>query len=202
MRLKNEQNFNKIENFIDKYTQENDRSPSNREIAAATGLSSATVTRYMMVMRERGIIEYNGQRNIITRTRRMFNYQTIEVPILGNVACGIPMFAEENIEEYVRLPVSIFGRDELYLLHANGDSMIDIGIMDGDLILIKKQNFANPGQVVVALIGDDEATLKRYYPELETGKVRLHPENSNMKDIYVDKCIIQGIAVKVMKDIV
>lgn len=201
MRSKNEENFTKIERFIDEYTQDNDRSPSNREIAAATSLSSATVTRYLKEMREKGILEYDGQRNITTRRKRMFNAETIEVPLLGSVACGLPKYAEEHIEEYVRLPVSIFGRDEFYLLHADGDSMIDIGIMDGDLVLVKKQNFADPGQVVVALV-EDEATLKRYYPEPENHRVRLHPENSKMDDIYVGGCIIQGVAVKVLKDII
>ena len=200
MRSKNEENFEKIERFIDEYTQDNDRSPSNREIAAATSLSSATVTRYLKEMREKGILEYDGQRNITTRRKRMFNAETIEVPLLGTIACGLPKYAEEHIEEYVWLPVSIFGRDEFYLLHADGDSMIDIGIMDGDLVLVKKQNFADPGQVVVALV-ENEATLKRYYPDPENHQVRLHPENSKMDDIYVHDCVIQGVAVKVLKDI-
>ena len=201
MRHKNEEYFKLLEDFINKYTLEYDRSPANREIAAGTGLSTATVSRYLQEMQSRGILEYDGQRNITTRTRKMQNEQTIGVPLLGKVACGIPKYAEGNIEEYVRLPVSIFGRDEYFLLYADGDSMKDIGIMDGDLVLVRKQNFAEPGQVVVALV-DDEATLKRYYPEPENRRVRLHPENSELDDIIVGDCIIQGIAVKVLKDII
>lgn len=87
------------------------------------------------------------------------------------------------------------------LLHANGESMIDAGIEDGDLVLVSKQNYADEGQIVVALI-DDEATLKRYYPEPQKHRVRLHPENKTMKDIYAENCIIQGVAVKVLKDLV
>ena len=121
-------------------------------------------------------------------------------PILGKVSCGVPKFAEENIEEYVRLPVALFGRGQFFILRANGDSMIEADINDGDLVLIRQQNYADEGQIVVALM-DDEATLKRYYPEPEKQLIRLHPENSRMDDIYVSDCIIQGVAVKVLKDL-
>ena len=121
-------------------------------------------------------------------------------PILGKVSCGVPKFAEENIEEYVRLPVALFGRGQFFILRANGDSMIEADINDGDLVLIRQQNYADEGQIVVALM-DDEATLKRYYPEPEKQRIRLHPENSRMDDIYVSDCIIQGVAVKVLKDL-
>ena len=121
-------------------------------------------------------------------------------PILGKVSCGVPKFAEENIEEYVRLPVALFGRGQFFILRANGASMIEADINDGDLVLIRQQNYADEGQIVVALM-DDEATLKRYYPEPENQRIRLHSENSQMDDIYVSDCIIQGVAVKVLKDL-
>ena len=120
--------------------------------------------------------------------------------VLGSVACGVPRFAEENIEEYVRLPVSLFGSGDFYILRAVGDSMIGVGIDDGDLVLVRQQNYAEAGQIVVALV-EDEATLKRYYPEPENKRVRLHPENDSMSDIYVDECLIQGVAVKVIKNL-
>ena len=126
--------------------------------------------------------------------------QTISVPVLGEIACGIPKFAEENIEEYVRLPVALFGHGSFFILRAYGDSMIEAGIEDGDLVLIRQQNTAEEGQIVVALI-DDEATLKRFYPEPEKRRIRLHPENAHMNDIFVEKCEIQGVAVKVLKDL-
>ena len=121
-------------------------------------------------------------------------------PILGKVSCGVPKFAEENIEEYVRLPVALFGRGQFFILRANGDSMIEADINDGDLVLIRQQNYADEGQIVVALM-DDEATLKRYYPEPENQRIRLHPENCQLDDIFVSDCIIQGVAVKVLKDL-
>ena len=124
------------------------------------------------------------------------NVEAVSVPILGEVACGIPKFAEESIEEYVRLPVALFGRGSFFILRAYGDSMIEAGIDDGDLVLIRQQDAAEEGQIVVALI-DDEATLKRFYPEPENHRIRLHPENPHMADIFVDRCEIQGVAVKV-----
>ena len=100
----------------------------------------------------------------------------------------------------MRLPVALFGRGQFFILRANGASMIEADINDGDLVLIRQQNYADEGQIVVALM-DDEATLKRYYPEPENQRIRLHPENSQMDDIYVSDCIIQGVAVKVLKDL-
>ena len=146
------------------------------------------------------MIDYDGHRNISTKASRMLNDVTVKVPVLGVVSCGIPKFAEENIEEYIRLPVAIFGRGDFYILRANGESMIEAGIDDGDLVLIRKQSYADEGQIVVALM-EDEATLKRFYPEPKKHRIRLHPENSRMDDIYVDNCEIQGVAVKVLKDL-
>jgi len=200
MRSKNPEFFKLIEDFIDEYKDEYGSSPSTQEIADAVGLSSSGASRYLIYMRDHGMIEYEGHRNIITKKQKKKSEESVEVPVLGKIACGVPKFAEGNIEEYVRLPVSLFGYGEFFILVANGDSMIDIGIDDGDMVLIRRQNYAEPGQVVVALM-EDEATLKRYFPEPELRRVRLHPENSEMNDIYVEECVIQGVAVKVLKDI-
>jgi repressor LexA len=152
-------------------------------------------------MREEGVLEYSGHRNIITRRKQLSVSASVKVPILGAVSCGLPNFAVENIEEYVQLPVALFGQGPFFLLRAFGESMIEAGIQDGDLVLVRQQDYANAGQIVVALIGNDEATLKRYYPEPEHNRICLHPENSTMEDIYVSNCAIQGIAVKVLKDL-
>ena len=124
----------------------------------------------------------------------------IRAAVLGNIACGLPNVAEENIEEYVSLPESLFGRGEFYILRARGESMIEAGIEDGDLVVIRKQSDANDGDIIVALV-EEEATLKRLYRDEENGRIILHPENKDMSDIVVDNCIIQGIAVKVIKDL-
>lgn len=200
MRSKNTEYFKLLESFIDNFTETNGYSPSTLEISKGTDLSTATVSRYLQYMRDHNMIEYTGRRNIVTQRKKITNSESVSVPILGTVACGLPKFAEENIEEYVRLPISIFGNGDFYILRAKGDSMVNAGISDGDLVLIKQQSTANTGQIIVALI-EDEATLKRFYPEPERNRIRLHPENDEMNDIYVDNCIIQGIAVKVLKDI-
>lgn len=199
MRSKNQEHFSLLEEFIDSYIDSQGISPSTREIATGTGLSLATVSRYLSYMRENGMIDYVGPRNIITRRKRMISTGSNKVPLLGAVSCGIPKFAEGNIEEYVQLPTALFGKGDFFLLRASGDSMIEAGIDDGDLVLIKHQDHAIPGQIVVALIGEEEATLKRFYPDLSKGIIRLHPENPSLDDIIVEDCSIQGVAVHVMK---
>ena len=150
-------------------------------------------------MDERGLISYDGKRISNARIEKLSsNSGVIRAAVVGSIACGIPNLAEENIEEYVSLPRSMFGNGEFFILRANGESMIDAGIETGDLVVIRKQSCAEDGQIVVALV-EDETTLKRLYRE--NGKVRLHPENRDMDDIIVDDCIIQGVAVKVIKDL-
>lgn len=198
MRSKNPAYFELLIRFIDDYIDNSGRSPSTQEIASGTGLSPATVSRYLSRMREDGIIDYSGHRNIVTK--RNSATETNAVPVLGSVSCGIPKFAEENIEEYVKLPVSLFGKGDFFLLRASGNSMIDAGIDSGDLVLVRRQDYAAPGQIVVALM-EEEATLKRYYPEPQNGYIRLHPENKDMVDIIVDRFLIQGVAVHVIKEL-
>lgn len=197
---KNASYIKMIEEFIDTYIETNHTSPTTTEVSEGVGLPRSTVGRYIAYMREEGILEYEGHRSLTTSAVRSVNEVSVKVPVLGAVSCGVPKFAEENIEEYIRLPVALFGRGDFYILRANGDSMEDAGIDDGDLVLIRKQTYANEGQIVVALM-NDEATLKRYYPEPEHRRIRLHPENSRLKDIFVKECIIQGVAVKVLKDL-
>ena len=180
MRSKNPAYFDLLIRFIDDYIDNYGRSPSTQEIAGGTGLSPATVSRYLSRMREDGIIDYSGHRNIVTK--RNSATETNAVPVLGSVSCGIPKFAEEKIEEYVKLPVSLFGKGDFFLLRASGNSMIEAGIDSGVLVLVRRQDYAAPGQIVVALM-EEEATLKRYYPEPQNGYIRLHPENKDLDDI-------------------
>lgn len=187
-----------IEKFVSEFTDKNGVAPTMQEIADALGKGKTTVHRYITQMCNDGVLSYSGWRT--TKVTKASS-PVVSVPILGSIACGIPKFAEENIEEYVKLPVSLFGSGDFFILKAYGDSMIEAGIDDGDLVLIRQQNSADEGQIVVALV-EDEATLKRYYPEPKQHRIRLHPENSQMADIYVDNCEIQGIAVKVLKDLI
>lgn len=197
MRSKDKTLMAAIEKFVSDYTDINGISPTMQEVADGVGSSKATVQRYIAQLCEDGILDYSGYR---TMTSTKTKAAAIRVPVLGTIACGIPKFAEENIEEYVRLPVALFGKGNFFILRAYGDSMIEAGIDNGDLVLIRQQNYADEGQIVVALM-EDEATLKRFYPEPKKHRIRLHPENSRMDDIYVDNCEIQGVAVKVLKDL-
>ena len=197
MRSKDKALMAAIEKFVSDYTDSNGISPTMQEVADGVGSSKATVQRYIAQLCDDGILDYSGYR---TMTSTKTKAAAIRVPVLGTIACGIPKFAEENIEEYVRLPVALFGKGNFFILRAYGDSMIEAGIDNGDLVLIRQQNYADEGQIVVALM-EDEATLKRFYPEPKKHRIRLHPENSRMDDIYVDNCEIQGIAVKVLKDL-
>lgn len=197
MRSKDKTLMAAIEKFVSDYTDSNGISPTMQEVADGVGSSKATVQRYIAQLCEDGILDYSGYR---TMTSTKTKAAAIRVPVLGTIACGIPKYAEENIEEYVRLPVALFGQGNFFILRAYGDSMVEAGIDDGDLVLIRQQNYADEGQIVVALIEDD-ATLKRFYPEPENRRIRLHPENSHMEDIYVPMCEIQGVAVKVLKDL-
>lgn len=197
MRSKDKTLMAAIEKFVSDYTDSNGISPTMQEVADVVGSSKATVQRYIAQLCDDGILDYSGYR---TMTSTKTKAAAIRVPVLGTIACGIPKFAEENIEEYVRLPVALFGKGNFFILRAYGDSMIEAGIDNGDLVLIRQQNYADEGQIVVALM-EDEATLKRFYPEPKKHRIRLHPENSRMDDIYVDNCEIQGVAVKVLKDL-
>ena len=197
MRSKDKTLMAAIEKFVSDYTDSNGISPTMQEVADGVGSSKATVQRYIAQLCDDGILDYSGYR---TMTSTKTKAAAIRVPVLGTIACGIPKFAEENIEEYVRLPVALFGKGNFFILRAYGDSMIEAGIDNGDLVLIRQQNYADEGQIVVAVM-EDEATLKRFYPEPKKHRIRLHPENSRMDDIYVDNCEIQGVAVKVLKDL-
>lgn len=197
MRTLNQSNLTAVANFICGFIDKNGISPTMDEISEGTGLPKTTVHRYVSALKRGGEIESEGHRSIVPKKT---NVKTVRVPVLGAVACGLPKFAEENIEEYVRLPSSLFGDGDFFILRADGDSMKDAGIENGDLVLIKHVNVAEPGRIVVALV-DDESTLKRFYPDPAGHRIRLHPENEEFDDIFVESCEIQGIAVKVLKDL-
>ena len=199
MQHKKPETFEMLERFIDEYKDASGgATPSLKVIAKNLGIAESTVSKYLKVMRENGIIECEGRKNIITRQSRRDAEGFCRVPVLGAVACGIPKLAVENIEETIKLPVALFGRGSFFVLRASGASMINAGIDDGDLVVVRQQNTAEYNQIVVALV-DDEATLKRFRPA--DGHIVLHAENPAFEDLTVDHCIIQGVAVKVIKNL-
>ena len=199
MRSKSIELMNKIKKYIEEYYLQYRQSPSTTKIAEAVGIARGTAYKYLVEMSERNMIEYDGQ-EISTEVTRKYNKEQTQTPIVGSVPCGSPQYEEENIEEYVSLPTAIFGKGDFFILRASGQSMIGAGIDDGDLVVVRKQVEANEGDIVVALV-DNQNTLKRYYRDNANKKIILHPENKTMKDIIVDDCYIQGVACHIIKKI-
>ena len=200
MRSKSPETTERIKSFIFEYYRDFGRSPSVREVAKAAGISVAVAQKYLVWLRDNSEIEYNGRRGISSRSTDALVDNTVPVGIIGSISCGIPQTEEEHCEDYVRLPEKLVGKGTFYLLRASGDSMVNAGIDDGDLVLIRQQRNAEPGQIVVAL-ADNMNTLKRYLLDSE-GQAYLHPENEAYPDIHPEnELAIQGVAVKVLKDL-
>ena len=200
MRTKSLEKMEKILRYINRYFRKHGYAPSIREISEFIGLSPSNTHEYIKEMSERKMLTYNGvSRGIVTSA--MKGERPTRIPLLGEIACGKPLLAEENIECYITLSSPISCSDECFALRAKGDSMINIGIVDGDIVIVRKQSTADDGQVVVALVDGEDATLKRFYRDEPNRRYRLHPENDEMADMYYEDVRILGIAIKLIKDI-
>lgn len=198
MRQKNPVYMKEIVDFVDRYYPEHHKSPSCREIAAHTSLNRSAVHNYLVLMNASGMIEYDGQ-TILTPNIRAASEGIRRIGIVGSVSCGLPSEANAILEEYMTLPSSMVGNEEMYLLYATGDSMIEAGIHAGDMVLVRRQETAKDGDIVVAWVDGEGNTLKRFRKEGKT--IVLHPENSAMQDIRVQDCRVQGVAVWVFKKV-
>lgn len=202
MKVMSQSVFDAIVKFVDEYYCANGKAPTLQEIADKVKLDKSNVSRNLKVMKEKGLIDINGGwGGVKTNKIQKRVLEMTDVPIVGTIACGTPMLAEENIERYIPISKALLGNGTFFALHAKGDSMINANIDDGDFVIVRQQNTANEGDIVVALI-ENEATLKRYYLDNAKKKVRLHPENDEMEDMYFDRIDIQGVAVKVLKDLI
>jgi len=197
MRRKDPQLMEKLKETAEQLYIAKLRQPSVAEIAAACGVVKSTVQKYFVEMDRLGMLSYKDGVLMTEKIARV-NRETVSVGVLGPVSCGVPQLEEGQVEQYMALPVSLFGKGEYYMLHANGESMVDAGIDDGDAVIIRKQSQAKEGDIVVALVDGSSNTLKRFYP-MEDGSVRLHPENAAMEDIITRDCAVQGVAVSVIK---
>lgn len=176
-------------------------SPSVRDICNALDLkSTSTVHTYLARLEEKGMIQKDAGKS---RTLRVDNGSsqsgsTVRVPILGKVAAGMPILAVENYDGYIDFPKpsSRLTSNDMFALRVQGESMIEAGILDGDLIVVEKCNTANDGEIIVALVGD-EATVKTFYRE--DNRFRLQPENSTMEPIYTKELIVLGKVVASMR---
>ena len=201
--------------FIAKQIEKEGYPPSVREIGKAVGLSStATVHGYLKRLEEKGYIrkenkkgrtlklikDENGE-NVAKKKRKeakdfYASREMVEVPVIGKITAGEPILAVENVTDTFPIPIDFVGNSESFMLTVRGESMIEAGILSGDYILVRKQNTAENGEIVVALI-EDEATVKTFYKEKD--HIRLQPENSTMDPIIVPNCEILGKVIGVFR---
>ena len=188
------QSQQKILKYITECSQSG-HSPSVRDICAATGLrSTSTVHSHLKTLNNLGFIDKEEKLN---RTIRLTNNEpSSAVPIMGKVTAGLPIEAIEDIEGYVPVSENVRRGRELFALRIQGDSMINAGILDGDIVVVNREQTAENGEIVVALI-EDEATVKRFYKE--NGHYRLQPENPNYEPIIVPECSILGRVIEVIR---
>ena len=197
MRHKDPKLMERIRDFAESYYLTEGHSPSTTEIGEAVGIARGTAYKYLVAMDGRGMVSYDGTTILTEKIERLTATRGAEV-YTGSIPCGSPETVEAMVEDYVSLPVSIFGSDELYIIRTRGDSMIEAGIEEGDYVVVKKQPTASIGDIVVAL-HEGENTLKTLRYDRNCRKYILHPENAGMEDIEVDDLAIQGVAKFVIK---
>lgn len=193
--MKKNDKSQEILEFIQKFIQENGFAPSVREVCENCNIkSTATAFNYMNELSEKGYIRKAGKK----RRALALKETCVSVPLIGTVAAGQPIFAQENYEDTYALPRNFFNGDDLFMLTVKGSSMINIGMYNGDKLVVKKQNTAENGDIVVALV-EDSATVKRYFKR--DGKIILHPENDEMEDFIFDEVAILGKVIGLMRSI-
>lgn len=191
-KLKNEE---AVFSFIQKFIAENGYAPCVREVCSACNIkSTATVFNIINRLKDKGLLEKSD----VKRRAIALKSKALSIPVLGTVAAGQPLFAAESYEGYVSLPDNYFSGDDLFMLNVKGSSMIKIGMFDGDKVVVRKQETADNGDIVVALV-DDSATVKRFFKR--GGKIILHPENDDMEDFIFDNVSILGKVVGLIRNI-
>ncbi len=185
----------KVYDYITECAQQQ-RVPSVREICAATGLkSTSTVHLHLKTLEERGLIEREKGINRCIKVSGMD--RSASIPVLGRVTAGVPILAVEEIETYIPISESLRRGRELFALRVMGESMINAGILSGDIVIVHRTPVANNGDIVVAMI-EDEATVKRFYKE--DGHFRLQPENDAFEPIIADEVVLLGTVVALYRN--
>lgn len=181
--------------YIRDYITENGYAPCVREVCRACDIkSTATVFNIINRLKDRGLLDKSD----IKRRAIALKSRAVSVPVIGTVAAGQPIFAAESYEGYVSLPDNFFSGEDLFMLNVKGSSMKDIGMFDGDMVVVRKQDTADNGDIVVALV-DDSATVKRFFRR--DGKIILHPENREMDDFIFEDVSILGKVVGLIRNI-
>jgi repressor LexA len=185
--------------FVKRYSAKHGYPPTVRDIGKAIGLtSSSTVHAHLANLEKLGLLRRDPSkpRAIELLVDKAKAAMTGAVPVVGQVAAGQPVLAEENIEDYVQVPEQAGGDDGEFVLRINGESMKDAGILDGDHVVVRRQDTATDGDIVVALVGDD-ATVKRFFKESD--HIRLQPENSALEPIRTPDATVLGKVVGVLR---
>ena len=198
MRHLSEETKKKIINFVDSYYAYNGYPPTISSIAKNLCISNGVVHKYLHRMTETGELSYDGRHILTPRIEEVQSRKCVDIS--GQIACGEPIYAEQEYGDSVSLPSSLVGQGKFFILRAKGDSMINIGIEDGDLVVIRQQNYADEGQVVAALVDDNNATLKRYTIDRKKKKIVLLAENEDFPPIIRDEVGIMGVMVYLLKD--
>lgn len=197
---------NEVLIYVKKYIAKHGYPPAVREICDGLGLSSpATVHTHLKELEKKGAItktkskfrtiEVNGTNEFIPKDEEL-----VKVPLLGKVTAGSPIEAIENPNEFFSLPASLIpARETIFTLRVSGESMINAGILDGDIVIVQKQKIARNGEIVVAMTEENEVTLKRFYKEKD--HIRLQPENDTMAPIILHNCQIVGKAIGLYRKI-
>ncbi len=177
--------------FLDTFIKKNHFPPTIREISSHFSISPKAAHDHIRALKSKGVIKAEDGRSRAIELVQTKDDEPLsrEIPIVGNVAAGKPIFADENYEGYIAVPVSLTGKNPCFAVKVRGDSMRDAGIMDGDIAIIEQRSTASDGDIVVALL-EDSVTLKRFYRE--KGRIRLAPENSAYKPIFTNDVRILG----------
>lgn len=184
--------------FIEDYIYKNNYPPTVREIGEKLMLdSTSSVVYHLKKLEKMGKITRDGSKNRAIELTDKPIINSVTLPVVGTIAAGQPVLAEENWSDKIVISENFFTGNNLFVLKIQGDSMIEVGIFDGDFVVISKQSVANNGEIVACLI-DNEATVKRFYKE--NGFFRLQPENSSMKPIYTDHVEILGKVVGLIRN--
>ncbi|MFQ9194431.1 MAG: transcriptional repressor LexA [Candidatus Gastranaerophilaceae bacterium] len=196
-----------ILNFIKQEILAKGYPPSVREICEAVTLkSTSSVHAHLESLERKGYIRKDPTKprtiEVVDDSFNVLRSEIISIPMIGRVAAGVPLLAEENIEGYFPIPAEFMPNNEAFILTVHGNSMINIGILDGDMIIVERKSTASNGEIVVALVADEAssepaATVKRFYKE--DGYIRLQPENDTMEPLIVNDCEIIGKVIGVYR---
>ena len=208
-------NLKKLLKYIVDFNEKNGYLPSVREMAKEIGVkSTSTINYYITILEQKNLIKRNEHKNrarafeivkqtpkVVKQPQKFVRYnefcpEITNIPLIGTVTAGMPILAVENIESQFGFPEDIFGSDDLFMLNVTGESMIDAGIRNNDIIVVHKQNVAENGEIVVALL-EECATVKRFYKE--NNRFRLQPENKEMSPIFCDNVTILGKVVGLIR---